>query len=239
MRQQVELAAAFREANGTSRAKAVRAQGEIPAVLYGPEREPAAVQVNAKAFEKSIKTEAGTNVLINLNIAANGKSEQVAVIPHDIQRNVLTGEIMHVDFYRINLKKKIEANVHVVLTGEAPAIKEAGGILVHGLREVRVRCLPTDIPPHIDVPLASLKAIGDVIHISHLALGSDIEVLDDPEALLVQIAAPAKEEEPAPEAAEGEAAQPEIVGKEKAEEGEGAGDEKQPEKKAEKKPEGK
>lgn len=191
-----------------------RNQGFIPGVVYGHGK-PVSVAVSAKEFSKAIHTKAGLNALFNIKM---GKENTLAIIK-DIQRNIFTQAPIHVDILRINVKEKIEVSVPVHTTGVANGVKNFGGILEHVLREIRVRCLPDDIPAKLDVDVTNLN-IGHAIKLSDLPQPKGVEYITTADHILVTCVAPKVEEEvkPAGEAAAAGAAEPEVIAKGKKEE---------------------
>lgn len=196
-----------------SKTKEFRRGGEIPAVVYG-HGENKYVLVNSKAFKSAIHTHAGLNVIINLKV--KGKADKVIV--KDVQRFPLDDSIIHVDFQRISLKEKIDVMVPLHMSGEPVGVKEKGGVLEHLVREVEVRCLPTEIPDEFTVDVSALD-LGEGMMLKQVNIPGNIELLMDPEAIVANVVAPTKEEAP-PEPAEGETAEaePEVIGKGKKEE---------------------
>jgi len=123
-----------------------------------------------------------------------------------IQYHPVSDELLHIDFYKIRLDEKITTRINIVLTGDAPGVKE-GGVLDHSIRDVEVSCLPDKIPGHFEVDVAQLE-IGSSIHLRDLKISEDVEVLADPDQAVVSIVPPTiiKEEEVAVEE------EPEVVG---------------------------
>ena len=204
--EKVELEAKLRGKTGRASSRVFRREGKIPAVVYGKEIKSFSVLIDLKMFSKTISGDAGFNVLIDLKMSDHGKAKSQLVLTQEIQRNPLTGEIIHVDFHKIILTEKIKANVPVELIGGTPiGVKEDGGILIHGLREVEVKCLPTEIPEKFELNVSEFK-IGDTYHVSDLTVDKEVEVLTLSTEMLANVAPPAKEEElaPAPELAAAE-----------------------------------
>lgn len=193
MQKKVELSVTERAEIGKGLAK-IRTQGFIPAVVYGKGAKTLSLSVSGKEFHKVISGAAGANVIINLKIE-DGKT--LPVLTHEIQRNPINDEILHIDFHHINMDEKIKAKVHVVLTGEAVGVKEDAGILVHSLREVEVKCLPGDIPDKIELDIKNLR-INDAIRVSDVPPSKGVEFLTDGQEVIVTVAPPTKEEEVAP-----------------------------------------
>lgn len=202
-----------------SEMKKMRASGKIPAVLYG-DKENVCLTVDSIKFTTLLK-KAGHNVIISINMP--DKTSKTVLIK-DIQKNVITRVISHIDFYRVSMKKKIDISIPVVLIGEAPGVK-SGGVLAHIVRELKVKCLPTDIPEKITVDISNLE-IGNTILVKDLPVSKNVEVLVAPDQIVVNIVSPTILEEVIPTAAGAEvAAEPEVIGrgkKEEVEEGEQA-----------------
>ncbi|MFH1541856.1 MAG: 50S ribosomal protein L25 [bacterium] len=189
----VELKAKKREEK-KKKVKALRLAGSIPAVIYGRKFESTPIVVDNKEFRKKVlASEAGHNLIFNVKIASG---ETVPVITQNIQRDPLTGNILHLDFMNILIDEKIKAKVPVEFTGGVPVgVKDDGGVLIHGLREIEIKCLPMEIPDRFKVDVSKM-AINDSIHISDLEIGSNIEVLEDMSAMIAAVTAATKEEEP-------------------------------------------
>jgi large subunit ribosomal protein L25 len=205
--EQIELKAEPREFIGRH-VKRVRAQGYVPAVLYGSQIEPTPIQIEGKTLQKAL-TRAGGNTLVALQI---GKKKPVLTLAREIQRDSIRHHILHVDFYQVVMTEKITAEVPLVLIGKAPAVEGHGGILVHGLNTVEVQCLPADLPSSIEVDLSSLAELHDLVSVADLQAPPSVTILSEPESVIVRIEAPRMlEEEVAEEAAV--SAEPELVGR--------------------------
>lgn len=191
--------------------KKLRASGKIPAVVYG-DKENVTLAVDAVKF-KSLLGKAGHNVIVTLNMP--DKSAKTVLIK-EVQKNVITRALSHIDFYQISMKKKIEISIPVVLIGDAPGVK-SGGVLSHIVRELKVKCLPTDIPEKITVDISSLE-IGHAVTVKDLAMPKNIEVLVQPDQIVVNIVSPTILEEVVPGTPAEAAAEPEVIGKGKKEE---------------------
>ena len=191
----INLQVVQREQHGKAVAH-LRRQGILPGVVYGynMNNEAMSVQMDRRAFELAYRR-AGASTLINLHIEGQAKTTPVFV--HKITRHPVHHELTHVDFMAVNLALPVTADVALVLTGEAPAIKGADGIVLQMMETLHVRALPTHLPSSIEVDVSSLSEIGQAIHVRDLTLASDVEVLSDPEAQVVHIAA-----QQAPSAAE-------------------------------------
>lgn len=194
----------------------LRNEGWIPGTLYG-HGEAVNIAVSAKDFTKAIHTPAGTNALFTVKL---GSQSTLSVIK-EVQRHILKHKPIHIDFQRINVKEKLEINVPTHVVGEAPGVKNSGGILETITREIRVRCLPDDIPAHIEVNVSHLE-LGRGVKVKDLAQIQGVEFLTPVDTIVVNVVAPKIEEEKTATPAEGAvagAAEPEVIAKGKKEEG--------------------
>jgi large subunit ribosomal protein L25 len=208
--------------------KAMRLKGRIPGVAYGDDGAPLPLSLDEKSMQAILHSKGGRNALITLKIG--GAAHPVLI--KEIQRHPITRALWHVDFHRISLKKKIEARVPVHVTGEAPGVKVGGGVLEHLVREIRVRCLPTEIPAFVEVDISNLQ-LNQGLRAKELALPKGVEILMDAESVIVHVlTVHVVEEVVAADAAVAgaEGAEPEVIKKGKVEEGEegeaAAGDKK-------------
>lgn len=169
----------------------IRRGGRIPAIAYGGGTDPRNLEVDAAAFRK-IYGAAGESSLVDL--AVDGGAPQKVLI-QDVQYNAVTDRPIHVDFRAVKMTEKLTAEVPVVFVGESPAVKESGGVLVKNLSEIEVLCLPGDLVHEIQVPLASLRAFGDMIRLRDVAAPSGIVFKNDADTVVATVAAPRSEEE--------------------------------------------
>ncbi len=182
----------------------LRNEEKVPAVVYGRGKETMSVILDARSLWKVLTTESGNNVIIELDVqnGAKGKQKKETVMLKDIDRDIMLREkIIHADFIRISLSEKLTVNVPLNFTGDPVGIKE-GGILQTLKREVEINCLPTAIPESLDIDISTLK-IGDSLLAMNLELPEGVELLAEPEEMLVQIVAPGQEEEETVDAEEG------------------------------------
>lgn len=182
----VTLNVAKREAK--KKAKALRSAGMLPGIVYGPKQEPVALEIQKKEFDK-VFAEAGESAVIEL--AGLGAPMQVLV--KDVDFSPTRGGIQHVDFYAIEKGKEITATIPLHFIGESPAVKE-GGVINRVLHEVEVTCMPANLPPHIDVDLSTLAAIGDQMHVSDLTVARGVTIETGAEEIVVLVGEPAAEE---------------------------------------------
>jgi large subunit ribosomal protein L25 len=211
--ERVRLVAQPRPEVGKNAVKRVRQAGMVPAVLYGRNLSPMPLAIDRKALLGALRTEAGRNVLIDLQVKRNGEETSDTVMIAEIQHDHLRREVMHVDLHQISLTDQVEARVPIILTGVPEGVTAGGGILEQHLRELLVRCLPTAIPEHVTVSVQELH-LGASLHVRDLPASEGFEVVTPPEGVIAAVVAP-KEEAVAAEAAPAPA-EPEVVGKETA-----------------------
>jgi len=220
----IPLSASRRETLGKGGARKARSAGQIPGVLYGHGEEPVAVAVSAREFDVALRQHKGGNPIVNLAV---GNSGEFTALIRDVQYDPLSRAILHLDFQHISLTEQIEVSVAIKLTGLAIGVKDGGGILEAILRELDIRCLPTQIPSAIEADV-SMLAVGDSIHVRDLNV-PNVTVLNDPDTTIATVVPPTVMEEKAPEEAAAEAAtgtaEPEVIAKGKKDE-EGAEGEK-------------
>jgi large subunit ribosomal protein L25 len=197
-----KLAAENRSEAGKGAARRLRASGRVPAVLYGHGTKPQHLSVDARQFGQALRTDAGVNVLISLEVGRN----QHLALAKEIQRHPVKGNLIHVDFIQVSRGEKVHVQVPVHLVGEAPGARE-GGILDQDLYQLNVEAEVTAVPEAVDADVSGL-GIGDVLRVADLKAPDGAVILDDPEASVVSVVAPTVEAEPeAEEAEEGEAAE--------------------------------
>jgi len=209
--------------------RGLRAAGGVPGVVYGHRVDPVSVTLPRREFERAFH-KVGRTQLLDLKIDGEGIPRKVLV--REVQYDPRGGGVLHVDFYQVNLKEKITADVPVVLVGEAPAVQRRDGELQQNVNSLRVSCLPADIPEHVEVDVSGLEAVDDAIRVGQLFVPSEVEILNDPDELVVKVAVirEIEEEEPVEvEGVEGEAAEGEAVeGAEAGAEGQAGGGEGSP-----------
>lgn len=186
----MELQSESREKLGKSVA-ALRNGGYIPAEYYGHGVPNEHLAIKKDDFRKVFK-EAGESSVIYLVI---GDKKQPVLI-HDLQQDRISGDVLHVDFYKVRMDEKITAKVALEFEGIAPAVKEKGGILNKTLSEIEVEALPADLPKHLAVDISSLADINQSIYIKDIEFPAGVSVKLDPEMVVVSVSEPLKEEEP-------------------------------------------
>jgi large subunit ribosomal protein L25 len=203
--EQIELKAEPRTLIGRH-VRRLRAQGYVPAILYGSHVAATPIQIDGKTLERTLTRASGK--LISLQI---GSDMAVLTLAREIQRDSIRHHVLHIDFYQVVMTEKITAEVPLVFTGEAPAVAEQGGILVHGLNTVEVECLPGDLPPAIEVDLSGLAEFNAMVTVADLPVPSSVTILSDPDSVIARIEQPRMVEEAVGEVAV--SAEPALVGR--------------------------
>lgn len=210
--EQLQLKANLREATGNGPARALRRGGEMPAVLYGRKTEPITLSVNIRELETLTRQGNISQLLFNI-VIENGKTQTKKVMIKELQTHPVTRDFLHVDFYEIDMQRKIKVGVPVVTSGKSVGV-ERGGILQIIRRELEVLCLPDNIPSEIVVDITDLD-IGDSVHVEEVPLSGDVEFDAEVNFTVLTVVAPRVEAEPEPEEEEEGA---EVEGEEGAEE---------------------
>ena len=162
----------------------LRRQGVTPAHVFGHGIESLALQCDTTEL-RSIIAHAGETRLINLNIKGDNQPRNVFI--REIQRDVISRQLLHIDFYQVKMGEKMEVEVPIVLIGVAPAMKDKGRMISHGITELSIECLPDKVPPRIEVDISILEEIEQAIQVKDIILDPDITVNIDPEQLVVKI----------------------------------------------------
>lgn len=190
MSEKIVIEGKIREKTGKGIARKLRAEGKIPAVVYGGEEAPLHIYVKRNDVQKFVHME---TTIMDLKI--EGKDAPTPVIIRDYAVDPITDEVLHVDFQRVKMDEEITAMVPIVLLNEENCVGvKMGGIIQHGLREVEVECLPKDLPAHIEVDISQLE-IGDTIKVADLNVPAGVKITEDPEEVIVTIVPPAVYEE--------------------------------------------
>ncbi len=188
---------------GDVKPKELLAKNFIPAVYYGKGIENQNLQVDYQTFRRLFRA-AGSNTIIDLNIDGGKKAK---VLVHEISKHPVTDQITHIDFINVRMDQELHTEIPVVLFGTAAVVKELGGVIMHTLTELKVKCLPKDLVHDIQVSIEPLTDFHISIRVGDLVLPPGITVLNGPEEVIVTGIAPKVEEEaPIAEAAATDAA---------------------------------
>jgi large subunit ribosomal protein L25 len=205
------LEATTRESRGKNEARRLRAAGRIPAVLYGGADGAEAIAVDPKVLSRILHSGSGVNTIIGLDVAGKGVTQ---VLVKEFLLDPIKHNLLHADFYRVQMDKAITVTVSIVLKGEPKGVKIQGGIVDFPHREVEIESLPGEIPDSLPVDISELM-IGQGVRLKDLAQGAKWTPVSDPDTLIVHVIA-AKAEEAAAEGAA--TAEPEVIKKGKADE---------------------
>jgi len=185
--EKVVLKAVKRDVTG-KQVKAMRREGQLPAVIYGRHLEPIAISLEAHAATLAMsKLTSSSLVTIDLD------GKEYPALVRERQRNFIKGNLTHIDFLAVDLTEKIRATVRLEFVGVSGAVKDYNGVLVKNIEKLEVECLPTDLPERIAVDIAALAQIGNSIRVRDLAVSGSIRILND-EDETIAVAAAAKTE---------------------------------------------
>lgn len=185
----LELKARPRQELGR-KVKKFRKAGQIPAVIYGHGIKSQPVYVLAKDFEK-VYQQAGESSLIALEI----ENKKRNVLIHDIARDPISGQILHIDFYQVKMDEKIKAHIPLIFIGESPAVKTEGGTLIKNIQEVEIEALAKDLPHQIEVDVSQLQTFDDNIYIKDLKVSNQVKILAEPNEVVASVIPLRREEE--------------------------------------------
>jgi large subunit ribosomal protein L25 len=193
----------------------LRRAGKLPAVLYGPVVEPTAILLDAREATRVLRGVHGAQLL---DLTVDGATHKVLL--QDLQRDSRKGTFLHADFYAVDMKRTIRVRLPIRLVGSSYAVTSLSGVLVHGITELEVECLPSDLIVQVEADMSGLKEIGTSIHVRDLYIPKTLKVLSDPDEMVARVTYQAKEEDlsaPATTAA----TEVEVIEKGKIEEEEG------------------
>jgi large subunit ribosomal protein L25 len=211
--EQINISANLRNTTGKGPNRRLRQSGKVPAVLYGHKRQAVSLEVDPKEIFRILHSQSGENTIFGLNVPGQ---ERVNCLIKEFQLEPISHRLLHADFYEVAMDQTLEVDVPLEIVGESIGVKTEGGIIDIVHRELRVECLPSDIPEHIVVDVTNMK-IGDLFRIKDLQLSDKIKLLDDPETVIVAVEHPREEELPVAAAVDAEAeAEPEVIKKGKA-----------------------
>ena len=225
MRKEITVAAEVRTSRGKNEARRTRRAGNIPAVIYGSFQEPVSIAVNPRDITKITHSNTGYNTIFNL-VIQGGESTPVMLV--DRQVDPVKGTLLHADFKRIDLTKRLRVSIPVHTTGEAAGVKVQGGLLEVITRAIEIECLPDEIPEGFTVDVTELM-IGQAKRASDVVLTGSMKLVSAPETVIAHSVALRAEEVAEPTAAEAAAAavtpeagatpaEPEVIKKGKKEE---------------------
>lgn len=224
---ETKLTAKLREAKGSAASGRLRRTGWFPAVVYGEGRPGLDIQLNEHDFVMMLRSHRSENMILDL--AVEGLEKTYKVMLKAMQHHPITGRVIHVDFYEVSMTRAIQIEVPVKLVGVPNGVTNQGGMLEHVMRTMALECLPGDVIEELELDVTALD-IGDTLRVRDVPVDtSKFKLLDDLDQVIVAVAAPRLEAEPAAAeaGAEGAAAGPEVLTEKKEAEGEKASEEKE------------
>lgn len=174
---------------GKSGSKAIRNEGNIPAVIYGKGSESISIVVNPTELKEALSTDAGENTLLEMHIKDGDKEIRKLSLLREVQMDYITNKSIHLDFMELDMNKSFSLKVPVKIVGRPIGVHEEKGLLEEILREIEIECLPSDIPNVFEVEVSELH-INDSIHVRDIEVSDKINVLDDPSSTVVTILTP-------------------------------------------------
>ena len=175
-------------------AKEARKKGKLAIIYYGKGVEPISFSTDYQDFRRTYKKAGKSSIIVMID----EKKGEFPVLVHEIQYDAVTDEMIHVDMVAVNLKNKITTDIPLVFVGQAPAVKELGGTLMHNKETVHVECLPNDLVHEIQVGINTLIDFHSVITVGDIEAPKGITILDAEDVNIASVSAPRKEEEEKP-----------------------------------------
>ena len=179
--------------------KRLRRGGVVPVHVYGAGIEPLPLQIEAQVLRRTLPR-VGTNIPLSVEI--EGREGANTCFVRDVQRHPVTEDVLHVDFMRVDVTRRIHADVPIVLVGEAPAVRRLGGTLLQPLQSLPVESLPMKIPAAIRMDISILEDFDQAIHVGDVPVDPDVTILADPDVLIARVIQPRIEVAEVGEAAE-------------------------------------
>jgi large subunit ribosomal protein L25 len=196
--ERVQLGVKTRETAGSAESRRLRASGMIPGVLYGAGKKAHAFAVEERELRRVLTGDHGLHAILDV-VFDDQKTAHHAVLK-EYQLDPVRPRLLHIDLHEVRLDQPIQAQVAVEPVGESPGVKE-GGVLTLVLREINVEALPMEVPDRLELDISGMT-IGDSLRISDLRAPEGVTILDDPEAVVLNVTPPTKIEEPEVEEAE-------------------------------------
>ena len=185
----VQLNATKRSVLG-KQVRQLRRAAQLPGVLYGPGLEPLPIQLDAREAGRVFRKVHGAQLI---DLTVEGQTRKVLV--HDLQRDAIRLTYLHADFYAVDMSRPIRVRIPVNLVGASYAVNSLSGVLVRGLQELEIECLPADLIVSVDADLGELKEIGNALYVKNLYTPKTIKVLSDADEMIVRVTYQAKEED--------------------------------------------
>ncbi len=205
MAEKIELKVSKREVTG-KKVKFLRDKGIVPVHLFGHGLESQTLQGEAVVLGKVI-SQAGATRLINLKVGGSTKNHNVMV--REVQKDPIKGNLVHIDFYEVNMAEKIRVEVPIAIIGESPALKIRENMLYQTLNTLHIECLPDKMPDRVQVDISAIKEVDQAIHVKDIQI-PDVTIMNEPDLQIVKVSlrpVEVVEEKPVAAAAEGAAAE--------------------------------
>jgi len=183
--------AASRRSEIGKQLKQLRSAGSIPAVMYGHKKETQPITINVREFRK-LYAEVGGSTLVNLKV---DDDKAVKVLIHEVQQTAIRNDVLHVDFYQVNLKEKLRTSVPLEFVGVSDAVESLDGTFIATKDEVEIECLPDNLIQRIEVDISVLKTFEDAIHVSDLIVPENILIIDEADEMVASVTEPISQEE--------------------------------------------
>jgi large subunit ribosomal protein L25 len=189
----IQLDSKKRTMTGKGSARKLRSAGRLPVILYGPETSPIMLSLDYKQLQKILRGKSAENIIFDLKIDSNGANQSLRVMIKEIQKDPVTRDYLHVDFYEISMEKELEVDIPVYLVNTPIGVSE-GGILEHIRRELKISCMPKNLVDKIEIDVSGL-AIGQSLHIEDITLPPGLKSIEDRDFTIATVVAPTIEEE--------------------------------------------
>ncbi len=190
--------------------KELRRQGLTPIHIYGRKTESQFLQTDTKSLQKIIRR-VGKNIPVSIIDSENSSENTNLSFVREIQIHPVNGQLLHVDFYQVDISERIKAEVPVILVGEAPAVKMYRGVLFQPRHRLEVESLPMDVPESFELDISILDDFEKAIRVSDISIPENVEILADTDDIIVRVNQPRVEAEEVPGDTE-EGVEPEVIG---------------------------
>ncbi len=189
----IQLDSKKRTTIGKGSARKLRSMGKLPVILYGPETDSIMLSLDYKQLEKILRGKSAESIIFDLRVDSNGKNNSKRVMIKEIQKDPVTRDYLHVDFYEISMEKELEVDIPVYLVNTPIGVTE-GGILEHTRRELKISCMPKNLVDKIEIDVSGLD-IGQSLHIEDISFPPGLKSIEDGNLTIATVVAPTIEEE--------------------------------------------
>ncbi len=198
----IQLDLKKRTETGKGSARRLRSMGMLPVIVYGPEISPIMLSIDYKQLEKILRGKSAESIIFDLRVDSNGKKYSKRVMIKEIQKDPVTRDYLHVDFYEISMEKELEVDIPVHLVNTPIGVSE-GGILEHIRRELKISCMPRNLVDKIEIDVSGLD-VGQSLHIGDISFPPGLKSMEDENLTIATVVAPAIEVEEVEEVEEEE-----------------------------------